>query len=212
VEGILILALMIIPPMNRDPAPGAGRTIDASRRLVCDNLSVEQGSQQRPGQILPERARGDFVERNVVVCRQLLIPPNLRAPRDEAVLAELDTWTADYAMAVQSLRPDLADHNWMVEVYYPSAPVSTKIGFAAKNALMGQGLSVTDRTPTLAVGDIDVLTRLPPSLAYPAACERYTDIGGIGDDDVLLALVTRDPRETILHAGLCTGGHWTWLR
>ena len=100
----------------------------------------------------------------------------------------------------------------MVEVFYPSPQVSDKLAFATKNALGAEGLQVSDRTPVLSGDDVNVILRLPPSEAYPVACRRYQQTGGVGEQDVLLALVTRDLRETNLHTGLCVDGQWTWLR
>ena len=57
-----------------------------------------------------------------------------------------------------------------------------------------------------------VITRMAPDQAYPTACRRWFDTGSLDDGDALLAVVTRDPRETDLHAGLCASGTWTWLR
>ena len=77
---------------------------------------------------------------------------------------------------------------------------------------MAQGASVSDRVPTLAAGDIDVITRMSAEDAYPAACQRYYSLGSLKEDDVLLAVVRLDSRETALHAGLCDRGQWRWLR
>ena len=105
-----------------------------------------------------------------------------------------------------------ADRVWLVEANVPTAPLGTKIAFATKAALMRQGLAVSDRTVTLGAGDVDVLTRLPPLAAYPAACRRYADGGSLRPGDALLFVMVLDPRETMLHAGLCIDGGWTWLR
>ena len=83
---------------------------------------------------------------------------------------------------------------------------------AVKNALMGAGVAVSDRTPLLAAGDVDVLTRLPPLEAYPAACARYAAGGSLRPTDVLLGVMQLDPRETTVHAGACVDGSWLWLR
>ena len=85
-------------------------------------------------------------------------------------------------------------------------------GVAVKNALLDRSLKVSDRAPALAAGDIEVIGRLSPQAAYPIACTRYAAAGSLGDDDALLTIVLRDPQETLLHAGICTGGRWRWLR
>jgi hypothetical protein len=138
--------------------------------------------------------------------------PGLREPLDEAILTELEPISTDLATTAHSMRPELQERTWLVQAYYPSPVVATKISFATKNALVRRGLRVSDRAVTLAAADVAVLTRLPPDDAYPAACRRYFAAGSLREGEVLLAVISRDPRETILHAGLCTGGQWAWLK
>ncbi|MCB9693866.1 MAG: hypothetical protein H6736_18805 [Alphaproteobacteria bacterium] len=206
----LLLATLLAPLV--DPAPGILRTKRALRRLECEHLDPGTASRRYPGRVLPERPRGDFVERSVMVCRQRLLAPGTRPDREEAILADLDVRADAMATAAASVRPELAERTWLVEAFYPDARVVGKLSFAAKNALMEQGLAVTDRHPRLAVGDVDVLTRMPPGEAYPAACARYHATGSVGAGDALLAVVSRDRRETQLHAGICADGRWEWLQ
>ncbi|HHO52715.1 MAG TPA: hypothetical protein ENK18_18035 [Deltaproteobacteria bacterium] len=212
-EIVLLISLVLLPfVVPTDPAPGLTRSKTQSRRLECERLSAEIASRRYPGRIVTSDGRGDFTERSVVVCRERLLRPGLRTAHDEAILSSLDARVTELAIAAESLRPDLADRTWLVEAYYPSAPVTTKISFAAKNALMNRGLQVSDRVPILATGDVEVLTRMAPDEAYPAACQRYLATGGLREDDVLFALISRDRRETNLHAGLCAQGQWVWLK
>lgn len=210
---LVVLAIAILPAvLHRDPAPGLTTPKARSRSLECERVSPEVGSQTRPGEILPERPRGEYVRRDALICTERLLRPGLREARDEAILSELDGIVTELGSAAADLHPELADHTWLVEVHHPSAQVAAKLSFATKNVLVGRGLPVSDRTPLLSAGDVDTLTRLPPDQAYAGACRRYTDNGSLHAGDTLLAVVNRDPRETILHAGLCTDGTWTWLR
>ena len=210
---IFWLSLLLLPYKGaRDPAPGLLRSKQASRSLECERVSPETASQRYPGQIETARPRGDYVERSVLICQERLLGPHLRAPQDEAILSTLDEHALAVASAAQALRPDLAERTWLVETHYPSAQVSAKISFATKNALVRQGLLVSDRTPVLAVGDVEVITRMEPESAYPVACRRYAETGALGAEHALLAVVSLDPRETILHAGLCDRGTWSWLQ
>ena len=210
---IFWLSLLILPYKGaQDPAPGLLRSKRASRRLECARVSPETGSQSYPGQIEMARPRGDYVERSVMICRERLLRPDLRAPQDEAILSDLGAHAVAMASAAEALRPDLGERTWLVETHYPSAQVSAKVAFATKNALVRQGLKVSDRTPVLAVGDVEVITRMDPESAYPVACRRYAETGALGPDQALLAVVSLDPRETILHAGLCDRGTWSWLQ
>jgi hypothetical protein len=195
-----------------DPAPSLLRSKDASRNLVCERLDPLTASQLRPGDIAPPPQRGDFMDRSMLLCTERLMRRGLRNARDEAILTNLDARTSELAASAHALRPDLQGRTWWVESHYPSAPVSSKITFAAKNALMRQGQAVTDRIPSLGAADIQVLIRMPADQAFPAACRRYHDAGILGPDDALLAVVSVDRRETMVHAGLCADGHWWWLR
>ncbi len=209
---ILIALALVGITGSVDPAPSLVRSKAASRQLDCARLDVESGSQAHPGQIAPARPRGDFSDRTAMVCQERLVRPGLRGAQDEAILRELGDQTATLAGAAAASRPDLAERTWLVETHYADSDVAHKIAFATKNALVEQGLAVSDRAPTLGAGDVGVLTRLPPTEAYPAACRRYSDNGSLKPDDALLAVIRLDHRETLLHAGVCDGGSWTWLQ
>ena len=209
---IFLICLAILPfVLHPDPAPGLTRSKARSRSLECERMTAEAGDALRPGQVKTSAPRGDYVERSAVICAERLTRPGLRDPLDEAILSSLDGLTGDIAASAAEQRPDLAARTWLVEAYYPSAVVSAKLAFATKNALVAQGLQVSDRTPILSADDVAVLTRLPPAQAYEGACRRYAETGGLGAEHALLAVVHRDPRETILHGGLCVDGQWTWL-
>ncbi len=195
-----------------DPAPGVFKSKDSARRYECERLDVEAAHRQYPGQVAAPGPRGDYVERSALVCSERLVRPGLRSDQDEAILYSLEEHTSELSQLATSLHPELESSTWLVEAYYPSTEVAAKLSFATKNALVAQGLRVSDRSPILGFDDIDVITRMPPFQAYPAACSRYFANGSLGEDDALLGLVLLDPRETLLHAGLCTGGSWTWLQ
>ncbi len=210
---IVILGLLFLPTLiHKDPAPGMTMSRTRSRTLECERITAEVASQRYPGKVQPSRPRGEYLERSALVCAERLVRPGLREDRDEAILSSLQALVADLTSSAVDLHPELASRTWLVEAFYPSAPVSAKLSFATKNALVERGLLVSDRTPTLSAGDVDVLTRMPPEQAYPAACRRYNDNGSMGAEHALLAIVSRDPRETILHAGLCADGQWSWLK
>ena len=212
--GWYFLIAMVIAPFvfHPDPAPGLLRSREQSRNMDCERLDAAQGAQRYPGVILPVKPRGDYVERGVVACKEHVLRPGLRDQPDEAILATLQPQVTELAAAARSLRPELEERTWLVEAHHLDAQVAAKISFAAKNALVLQGSTVSDRTPILGVGDVDVITRMDPMQAYATACHRYADIGSLGEGDALLAIMLLDPRETLLHAGLCADGRWEWLR
>ena len=88
--------------------------------------------------------------------------------------------------------------------------IDTDIGLRNLDVVMG--LRVSDRTPSLGVGDIDVITLMAPEDAYPSACQRYFANNSLHEDEALLAVLSLDPRETILHVGICASGQWMWLQ
>jgi hypothetical protein len=194
------------------PAPGLFRSKEVSRDLACERLSAEAGNKRLPGQVAAPRPRGDYIERNIVVCQQRLMRQGLRRSGDEAILSTLQARVTNLANAAASRRPDLADRTWLVEAHYGDPQIASKIRFATQNALAADGVRVSDRTPALSVGDVDVLTRMPPSESYAVACQRYAANGSLGEGDALLAIIHRDPRATILHAGICVSGEWGWLQ
>jgi hypothetical protein len=207
------LLLSLVLPAHADPAPGLFHGRTHARDLECERLAAEAASRRYPGRIVVSYERGREEEgRTVVVCRQRMLRTGLRAPRDEVILSTLETRVHELAVATASLRPDLREQTWLVEAFYPSPAVGEKLSFATKNALMGEGLTVSDRSPTLGAGDIDVLLRMPPLEAYPTACTRWSTTGALQPGDALLAVLILDPRETRLHAGVCTAGTWMWLQ
>lgn len=207
----LVLAFTI-PFWGADPSPAVTRSKARSERLDCVPVGVDAERQARPGRIKEGRPRGDYVDRTVFVCSERLMRPGLRHPRDAAILTDLDATIDDLATAAASVRPDLADRTWLVESFYPNPQMNPKIRFASQVALMRQGLAVSDRTPMLSAGDLEVILDLPPSQAYPTACARYARTGTLREGDALLAIVHRDPRETALHAAICADGQWMWVR
>lgn len=207
----LLLLMMWLSWDDLSPRAGYGRS-DA-RRYDCERLDPVAGSKRYPGRIAPPPARSTPDDQaGAVLCRERMLRPGLRDDRDEAILSTLDDRAAELAGLARKRRPDLAERTWMVEVFYPDGTVSAKIDFATKNALVREGLAVTDRAPVLGFGDVNVITRMAPADAYPVACRRYQDTGSLGEADALLAVLVRDPRETMLHAGLCDQGRWMWLR
>ncbi len=214
---ILQIALRIVFPYAdpSDPAPSMAVSKTRSRTYQCEPIDAARGSKLYPGRVDREYSRGDVLKPDSFVCRQRLLSgmhSGTRSDRDDAILASLQPMITDLTGLAASVDPELAERTWLVEAFYPDPTVQAKIGFAAKNALMDKGVQVTDRIPMLAAGDLDVLTRMEPARAYPSACVRYDATGTLGDDDVLLAIVHRDPRETTLHAGLCADGIWRWLK
>ena len=209
----LLVTLVLLPfASHPDPAPSITRSRSESRTFECERVDELSAVERFPGRVPPIKPRGDYVERDMLFCQQRLMRPGLRPPLDEAVLSTLDSRSTALAQVAVDLRPDLAERTWLVESHFPTAPVASKISFATKNALVGRGLAVSDRLVNLAAGDVDVLSRLPPDLAYAGACKRYSANGSLGEDDVLLAVAVRDQRDTNLHAGLCVDGQWAWLQ
>ena len=152
------------------------------------------------------------MDRSVLMCTERVLRPGLREARDEAILSTLDQRSRQIAFEALATWPELQQRTWLVETHYPNAQVQTKLSFATKNALVSEGASVSDRTPVLSATDIDVLLRMDPDASFVAACQRYQDNGSLATGQVLLTVLVRDLRETVLHAGVCVDGGWSWLR
>lgn len=211
----LFLALFYLPSLlerAQDPLDGWLPSEAALRKLDCDPVTMEGARQLAPGRLPEPSARGDYIERRAVICRERLLEPGIRRPRDDALLSRLRATADETAALVDELDPAERQRTWLVETFHPDPAVGHKIGFAVKNALLDRSLKVSDRAPALAAGDVEVIGRLEQQAAYPLACTRYAAAGSLGAGDALLAVVLRDPRETILHAGVCADGRWRWLR
>lgn len=194
------------------PLPGPFRSKAEVRDLECERMSVDAAHRENPGAVQPVGPRGQRAQREIVVCRERMLRTGIRTPEQEAVLTTLDDTASALAVAVASLRPELRDRTWLVEAHHTDPAVGTKIAFATKNALVAQGLSVSDRLPLLSAADVQVLVRMAPDDAWAGACRRWAETGGLRADDALLAVVLRDARAARLHAGVCEGGRWSWLR
>jgi hypothetical protein len=207
---LLIFSLPSIIETVRDPIDGLLPAKADLRDLDCTPLTTKGAARLAPGQVpLPER--GDRLTRRAVICRERLLKHGTRPPQDDAILMQLRATAAEFAV-LTGAEPGWDTRRWMVEVIHPRSAVAQKISFATKNALLDLGRNVTDRTPTLAAGDIEVIGRLSPDRAWPLACLRYRAVESMGPNDALLAVVLRDHRETVLHAGICADGQWRWLR
>jgi len=193
------------------PVPGLTRSNHWIRQHDCERLNKQEAYRKYPGRVPPPKAEEDG-EVGVVVCRERVVRDGLRSPADEAVLRKLDGLVDELVSASEPYHASLDDRTWLVEVFYPEPSVSVKLSFATKNSLLQSGLQVSDRVPLLSAEDVNVLTRMHPDVAYPAACQRYADTGTLGPGEALLAIVRRDPRETVLHAGICVDGGWVWLK
>lgn len=180
------------------------------RNLECDVLDPQLASERYPGRINAPRPRGDYVARTVIACQERLFAPGVRPPREDAVLSDLDARTA--ALAQRAATVTAPGRTWMVEANDVSGPLTAKIRFATQNALMAEGLAVSDRLPRLAPADMYILGRRPPLEAWPAACVRYAATGTLGPTDALLVVTALHPSETNLHAGVCLDGAWRWLQ
>jgi hypothetical protein len=195
-----------------DPMPGLTHTRSQMRRFDCERMGMREGASQYPGRVVDSASRAVDPDRVVVVCTERWMRLGLRAPGDEATLATLEPSSAEIAALAASSWPELEGRTWLVEAFHPTAVVASKVSFAMKNALVRQGLTVSDRTPALSAGDVQALAQMAPLDAYPEACRIYAATGGVGEGDVLLAVAKLDPRETTMHAGLCVRGGFTWLR
>lgn len=213
-ETLLILLLMPLPLLAdrvADPAPGLWHGRQEVRELECTRMTQAQAHELYPVQV-PEPAprTGNLSELDALVCTRRILRQGERPARDEVILSSLRQSVGeitDVAGAVGS-----SDTTWHVDAFYPEPRVASKISVAARTALAERGYRVSDRVPLLAAGDLSVLRELSPKDAYPLACARYFAEQSLGEKDAFLGIMIVDERETQLHAGVCRGGQWRWLR
>ena len=193
-------------------APGVFRSKARTRSVICTPLDEQKRAEEHPDRLAQPHPRGDYFSRSVETCAEKVFREGVRDARDEAVLADLGREAAAITQAVLGSRPDLRERAFLVEVHYPSGAMAHKIRFATQDALMGAGLTVSDRRPALTAQDVVVLSQMPPERAYAGACARYAASDGMGPQDALVAVLVRDARQTGLQAGVCADGRWMWLR
>ena len=193
-----------------DPAPGITQTKRYSRNLECNRLSQAQAHEQFPGRVPDLPPRGSYSNIDALTCSTRIAEPGDRPPRDEVILTSLRQTVGEITRLASAAAPETT--NWHVDAFYPQLAVAQKISVAARMDLAERGHKVSDRVPVLAAGDIAVLARMPAAKAYPLACQRYFTEKVLIEPDAFLGLMIIDARETDLHAGVCVGGRWKWLR
>lgn len=180
------------------------------RNLDCTRLSEVEAQARFPGHVPPMPSKeiaGPTAD--VLLCSARYLETGERSARDEAILSSLTTQVTGLAESAAALAP--AGARWHVDAFYPSLAVAQKIAVAARTTLAERGHAVSDRVPTLAAGDVAVLATLPQSEVYRTACARSWATEVLRDDEVFLGLMIVDPKETMLHGGLCVRGEWRWL-
>ena len=75
---------------------------EKARRLTCTEMDTDAAAREYPGQIEPERPRGDYVARRTIVCREQLLPSGTRAERQSAVLMRLEDTAVEVARHVSA--------------------------------------------------------------------------------------------------------------
>lgn len=211
-----LLLLLAIPfpgltEVVNDPAPGVMHSKAAARNLDCKRLGEAEARARYPGAVSESPPRGSFIQNTqALACTRRIFALGERPGREEAILSNLSEAVSELAAAADD--PSLAGATWLVDAFYPDQTVAGKLSFATKVALAGRGRSVSDRVPVLAAGDLLVLGTLPPTRAYPLACQRYWAEGSLTDSEVLLGVVLIDEYETILHTGVCHLGVWRWVQ
>lgn len=209
----VILPLPIYMDLAHDPAPGLTASREEVRNLECRRLDEVEAHHLHPEIVGESSARGDYIERDVVVCERRMIDLNFRRPRDEAILSRLQSISAEIVRSARALPVAGTDRvTWMVEVFYPEPQLASKISFAVKNDLIQAGEAVSDRTPRLTAQDIAILGPKPVAEGIPVACARYHRRKTVADGQRLLGVVLADAEATDLSAGVCDRGEWRWVR
>ena len=162
---LAFLGLLSLPSyltLANDPAPGLITPWTYARQFHCERMALEAVRRNHPGVIAEAHPRGSFIEEAAVVCAEPVVQDGLRGARDAAILMGLTADASGWASRLAALAEQTRGRTWLVEVNYPSASVSAKISFAAKSALLGTGISVTDRKAKVADGALQVLSDTKP--------------------------------------------------
>lgn len=207
-----LLLVAAVAGASATPLPWPGLARYRARDLDCVRLDADVAHRRYPGLIDAPHPKGELRSSDVLRCQQRLLRAGLRPNGVEALLGTLQDRVADAARATRAEAPELTPRTWLVAAHLASPAVSAKVRFAAQNALMAEGLAVSDRAPIWSAGDVRALAGLPGDQVMPAACARMHALGQLDSDTALLGLTQVAPRETGLHAGVCADGAWTWLR
>lgn len=213
-ETILVILLITSPSLLdliTDPSHAVLLGRQELRNLDCQRMTQQRAHELYPGRV-PEPPPRMMALENVdaLICRPRIMEPGERAPRDEVILSSLRQSVGEIIDVAGALGGD--DTVWHVDAFYPDARVASKISSAARTSLAESKRQVSEKVPLLAAGDLVVLRDMPPEKAYPLACQRYFAEKALGANDGFLAIMLLDARETQLHAGVCLGGAWRWLR
>ncbi|MDX2020585.1 MAG: hypothetical protein SF187_10110 [Deltaproteobacteria bacterium] len=209
---LVVMSFVIVLERTSDPSAGVLRGKQEARNLECQRISAAEAHARHPVQVPEPPARATGAQVDALDCQRLYMREGERPARDEMVLSSLRRDVAELVAAARAKVPHEPPLVWHVDAFYPDQAVAAKVAVAARTHMAELGLTVSDRVPLLAAGDIAVLGRLPAQQSYPTACARYVDQGVLGDDHVFMGLMIVDGREGQLHAGLCRRGQWTWLR
>src|SRR4051812_22413839 len=151
-ETLLILLLMPMPLLVAnvaDPAPSVWKGRQEIRNLDCSRISQERAHELYPEKV-PETAprSGNLSRIDALVCRQRLMRPGERSPRDEVILSSLGQIVGEITGVAGALGSN--DTVWHVDAFYPDARVASKISVAARTSLAESRHQVSDAVPLLA--------------------------------------------------------------
>lgn len=208
---ILLMPVTVLAGRTYDPSPGLTQSKAEARNLDCVRMSQVEAHERHPGKVPPPAPRGSLSQIDALACTRRMLQYGERAPRDEVILSRLGQTVGEITEVASATGADEAI-TWHVDAFYPDPKVAAKISVAAKTHLAERGRRVSDKVPTLAAGDIAVLSSLSPKEAYALACRRYFAEGVLRENDAFLGIMIVDPRETQLHAGVCMAGNWRWLQ
>ena len=192
-----------------DPAPGLFQSKADARALECVRVTQAEAHALHPEAVsAPNPRTANLENTDAILCQPRMMRQDERPARDDLILSSLRSEVGQ----IDSIVATRGDVTWHVDAFYPRQEVASKIALAAKTDLAERGQRVSDRPPVLAAADLSVLGTLSPRQAFPLACTRYFAEGGLTDQDGFLALMIIDPREAVLHAGVCLRGTWRWLQ
>ena len=212
-EQAVFWLLMLITHADHlhDPIEHSWRGRAELRELDCERMSQAEAHRRRPAEVPETHMRAQTqMQIDALVCQRRVVPFGARDQRDDAILSQLSGEVA--SLTTQAIASTDADTRFVVDAFYPQPQVAAKIRFATLQRLAEDGRTTTTQMPLLAAGDLAVMQGLPLQDALPLACARLHAEGSLPANTAFLAVAVLRPMETQLHAGLCLGGGWRWLR
>lgn len=213
-EFFLIVTLPFAIPLLfetfQDPGPGLLTPITSARGRDCRSITREEGTRIRADAVAEASDKSSYFEENFTHCRSPVFSQGERPKRQEAILAHLSESVTYAVTKAQDAFPKM--QTWYTEAHADDTSLARKANFALKVELRSRGSNVSDAILSLPASELVAAQSIHRLNLPEDICQRMTRTKLLPNDSALLLLASLDENETQLHAGVCQGGIWRWLR